>query len=85
MLNGAYCVLVQTQKGFVLLGGSSCGNCGWRVIFSSGGQKHWSASRRFNRAYFYATKVAGTSKSWILMTLGWVDILMGGVHHAKYF
>ena len=38
-----------------------------------------------NRAYFYATKVAGTSKSWILMTLGWVDILIGGVHHAKYF
>ena len=25
------------------------------------------------------------AKSWILMTLGWVDILMGGVHHTKYF
>ena len=39
----------------------------------------------FNRVYFYATKVAGRSKSRILVTLGWVDQLMGGVHHAKYF
>ena len=39
----------------------------------------------FNRAYFYATKVAGRSKSRILMKLGWVDQLMGGVHHAEYF
>ena len=25
------------------------------------------------------------AKSRILMTLGWFDILMGGVDHAKYF
>ena len=30
-------------------------------------------------------KVSEMGKSWILMTLGWVDILMGGVDHAKYF
>ena len=30
-------------------------------------------------------KLSEMAKSWILMTLGWVDILMGGVHHTKYF
>ena len=30
-------------------------------------------------------KLSEMAKSWILMTLGWVDILIRGVHHAKYF
>ena len=30
-------------------------------------------------------KLGEMGKSWILITLGWVDILMGGVDHAKYF
>ena len=30
-------------------------------------------------------KLSEMAKSWILMTLGWVDILMGGVDHTKYF
>ena len=38
-----------------------------------------------NWVYFYATKVAGRSKLRILVKLGWVDQLMGRVHHAKYF
>ena len=30
-------------------------------------------------------KLSEIAKSWILMTLGIIDILMGGVHYTKYF
>ena len=29
-------------------------------------------------------KLSEMAKSWILMKLGWVDILIGGVDHTKY-